>query len=115
MSSALSTAVIVCALALAAWGLLAAALNRNPDQAQLIGTVVLTAAILVLLVVAVINWSPEEPITFIGYALSTLLLPPAAWILAKMEPTRFGSLIVGIGALIVPVLVLRLGQVWGAS
>ena len=47
--------------------------------------------------------------------LPALLLPPAAWILARMEPTRYGSLIVGVAALIMPVLVLRMGQVWGAS
>jgi 4-amino-4-deoxy-L-arabinose transferase-like glycosyltransferase len=115
MSPALSTAAIVCGLALAAWGLLAFALNRNPDRAQLAGTAVLTVAVLALIVSGLVNWEPAEPVTFIGYALSTLLLPVAAWVLAKMEPTRFGSLIVGVGALIVPVLVLRMGQVWGAS
>lgn len=113
MSSALSTVVTACGFVLAAIGLLEFAFNRPPGKLQLIGTLVLSAAILVLLGAAIANWAPKDPITFSGYALSTLLLPPAAWALARMEPTKFGSLIVGFGALIVPVLVLRLGQVWG--
>jgi hypothetical protein len=32
-------------------------------------------------------------------------------VLAKMEPTRWGNLILGIGCLILPVLVLRLQQI----
>lgn len=117
MPDALSTAAIVVALLHAGWALLAAALNRTPDRIQLVGTVATTAAVLVAVAGSIVNWvgstGPREPATFVGYALTALLLPIGAWMLARMEPTRFGSLIVGVGALIIPVLLVRMGQVWG--
>ena len=51
-------------------------------------------------------------VTLIGYMLTALLLPPAGAVLARMEPTRWGSLLIGSAAVIVPVLILRLGQIW---
>jgi hypothetical protein len=115
MPSALSIAATALALLLSAWALLAAALGRPPDRVQLAGTVIVTLSVVVLVVSVIPRWQPADPVTFIGYTMTALLLPPAAWILARMEPTRYGSLIVGVAALIMPVLVLRMGQVWGAS
>lgn len=111
----LSNAATVIALALAAWALLCAAINRPPDRVQLFGTILVTLSVGALLVQALLDWHPQDPITFVGYLLSALLLPPAAWIVASLEPTRYGSLIVGVAALIMPVLVLRLGQTWVVS
>ena len=106
---------IIPALLLSAWGLLAAALNRAPDRAQLIGTVVATLGVLVYLVLLVSGTDGGSSATFVGYTLTALLLPAGAWVLARLEPTRYGSLIVGIGALIMPVLALRMWQVWVVS
>lgn len=111
----LSTGATIVALLLAGWALLRAAMNRPPDRVQLAGTVVLTALVLALIVQAAVDWHPREPVTYLGYSTTALLLPPAAWLLARLEPTRYGSVIVGVAALIIPVLVLRMGQVWGAS
>ncbi len=111
----LTTAAYVIAFALAAWALLCAALNRPPDRVQFYGTLLATLSVVALLVRALLRWEPKDPIVFIGYTLTALLLPGAAWALARLEPTRYGSLIVGVAALILPVLVLRMGQVWGAS
>ncbi|HEX6683071.1 MAG TPA: hypothetical protein VF062_09765 [Candidatus Limnocylindrales bacterium] len=115
MSSVLSTVATILALLLSAWALVAAALGRKPDRAQLIGTALVTLTVVVLIAQAIPRWAPADPVTFIGYSLTAVLLPPAAWALARLEPTRYGSLIVGIAALIMPVLVLRMGQVWGVS
>jgi hypothetical protein len=106
---------IVPALLLSAWGFLAAALNRPPDRAHTIGTVLATLGVLVYLVVLVTGTEGGSSATFIGYAATALLLPAGAWSLARLEPTRYGSLIVGFGALILPVLALRMWQVWVAS
>ena len=115
MPSALSTAATILALLLSAWALLAAALGRPPDRVQLIGTGLVILSIIVLVVSVIPRWDPAEPVTFLGYTVTALLLPPAAWVLARLEPTRYGSLIVGVAALIVPVLILRMGQVWAVS
>jgi hypothetical protein len=115
MPSALSTAATILALLLSAWALLAAALGRPPDRVQLIGTGLVTLSVIVLVVSVIPRWDPADPVTFVAYTVTALLLPAAAWVLARLEPTRYGSLIVGVAALIVPVLILRMGQVWVAS
>ena len=43
-----------------------------------------------------------------------VVVPPAGVVLARMEPTRWGSLLIGAAAVVVPVLILRLGQIWNA-
>ena len=55
---------------------------------------------------------PVELVTFIGYLLTTVLFLPRALLLARLEPTRWGSVIAGGAALTVAVLTLRLVQVW---
>lgn len=118
MPAALSTVPIVAALLTAAWALLCAAINREPDRAQQIGVVLTTVAVAVHLIRAVITWiggsGPDDAVTFVGYGLTAVALPYGGWVIGRLEPTRYGSLIVGVATLIVPVLIVRMGQVWGA-
>jgi hypothetical protein len=53
-----------------------------------------------------------ELATFVGYLLTAVLFLPAAAALARMEPTKWGSVIMGAAALVVAVLSLRLLQTW---
>lgn len=116
MNSTLDTIVIVASLAVAAYALVATLLDRPPGRIQLIGLCLVEAAALALAVGVIASFAgggrPAEAPTFFGYLLTTLLLPPAGAVLARMEPTRWGSATVCGAALIVPVLVVRLGQVW---
>ncbi|MEV4277073.1 hypothetical protein [Actinoplanes xinjiangensis] len=115
MNGALSTATIVAALVLAVWYLVRTALDRAPGRIDLIAAVVLGALTAVLVVVAVAGLfdgaRPADTGTFAGYLVTTVGLVPTAVILAKMEPTRWGNLILGVGCLVLPVLVLRLQQI----
>ncbi len=111
----LSVATIVVSLVLAVWFLVRSALNRPPNRADLIAALGLSAVVLVLVVVAVIGLvSPPRPAetgTFAGYLITTIAFVPTAWVLARMEPTRYGNLILGVACLVIPVLVLRLQQI----
>jgi predicted membrane protein len=111
----LSVATIVAALLLAAWFLIRCALNRAPSRFDLLATAGLGALVAILVVVAVIGLfdgsRPLETTTFIGYLITTIAFAPTAFVLARMEPTRWGNLILGIGCLTLPVLVLRLQQI----
>ena len=111
----LSVATITAALLCAAWFLLRTALNRAPSRVDLLIAAVLSALVAVAVMVAVVGlFSGERPAdtgTYAGYLLTTIALTPAALWLAWMEPTRWGSLILGVGALVIPVLVLRLQQI----
>jgi hypothetical protein len=111
----LSVATIVLSLVLAVWFLIRSALNRAPARAELFATLGLSALVVVLVVVATIGlFSPPRPAetsTFIGYLITTIAFAPVAYVLARMEPTRFGNLILGVACLVIPVLVLRLQQI----
>ncbi len=111
----LSVATIVAALALAAWFLLRSALNRPPSRADLLATAAFGVLVVVLAVVAVVGLfdgsRPAETSTFAGYLITMVAFPPTAYVLARMEPTRWGTLILGVACLVLPVLVLRLQQI----
>lgn len=115
MNGPLSLVTIIAALVLAAWFLLRAALNRAPSRFDLMITLGLAALVAVLVVVAVINLiggtRPSETATFLGYLITTVAFAPVAFYLARLEPTRWGNLILGVACLVLPVLVLRLQQI----
>jgi hypothetical protein len=115
MNALLSTATIAVSLVLAVWYLVRAAMDRAPDRIDLVATGVQGALVAVLVVVALIGLfdggRPAETETFAGYLITTLCFPPTAWVLARMEPTRWGNLILGVACLVMPVLVLRLQQI----
>ncbi|WP_089291831.1 hypothetical protein [Actinoplanes regularis] len=115
MNGPLSVATIVVALLLAAWYFLRSALDRAPSRPDLLAMSALSALVTVLIVVAVIGLfdgtRPSDTATFCGYLITTVCFAPAATWMAKLEPTRWGSLILGVGAIVLPVLVLRLQQI----
>ncbi|MCM4076885.1 hypothetical protein [Paractinoplanes hotanensis] len=115
MNGPLSVATIIAALVLAAWYLLRSALNRAPSRFDLLAAAALSALVAVLLVIAVVGLfgdsRPSDTVTFIGYLITTIAFTPVAAYLARLEPTRWGSLILGVACLVIPVLVLRLQQI----
>ncbi|WP_442931028.1 hypothetical protein OG470_01280 [Micromonospora sp. NBC_00389] len=112
----LATVSIVLSLLVAVWALVAALRQRPPDRVQFIGLGVLEVALLALSVLALIAVGggdrPDEPGAFFGYLVTLVCLPPLAWVLARMEPTRWGSAIVCAVCLVAPVVVVRLQQTW---
>ncbi|MBU2661905.1 hypothetical protein KOI35_00140 [Actinoplanes bogorensis] len=115
MNGPLSVVTIVAALVLAAWYLLRSALNRAPSRLDLLASLVLSAVVAVLVVIAVVGLfdgsRPSDTATFAGYLITTIAFVPVAAYLARLEPTRWGSLILGVACLVIPVLVLRLQQI----
>ncbi|SIN17822.1 hypothetical protein [Micromonospora cremea] len=112
----LATASIVLSLLVAAWALVAAVRHRPPDRVQFVGLAVLELALLALTVLALVavvgGDRPGEPGAFFGYLVTLVCMPPLAWVLARMEPTRWGSAIVCAVCLVAPVVVVRLQQTW---
>ncbi|WFE42774.1 hypothetical protein [Micromonospora sp. WMMD998] len=112
----LATLAIVLSLAVAVWALVAAVRQRPPDRVQFAGLAVVELALLALTVVALVALGggdrPGEPGAFFGYLVTLVCLPPLAWVLARMEPTRWGSAIVCAVCLVTPVVVVRLQQTW---
>jgi hypothetical protein len=118
VNGTLSAIAIGLSLLLAVWSFVTAARDRAPDRLQLIGLGVVEASLVALLAAALVSVAggerPASAGTFVGYTITALLLPVLGWILARMEPTRWGAVIIGAVCLTVPVLVLRLQQTWSA-
>lgn len=112
----LATVPIVLSLLVAVWALVATLRHRAPDRVQYAGLALLEVALLVLAAVALVALGggdrPGEPGAFFGYLVTLVCLPPLAWVLARMEPTRWGSAIVCAVCLVTPVVVVRLQQTW---
>jgi hypothetical protein len=110
------TAVIVAALVLAAWCLVTAARDRTIGPYHWSGLGIVQALVVIETGFAVVHLAsgahPHEYATFIGYLITLFLILPAGMLLARMEPTRWGALIVAVAALVLPVLVLRVNQLW---
>lgn len=116
MVDPLASAVIVASLLMAVWALLTAARDRLVTYAHLAGLAVVEVLVLAQVVIAVGHLiggeRPGSVVTFAGYLIGAALILPAAGALAVMERTRWGAVIVGVAALLLPVLVVRLQQVW---
>ncbi|MDM4720555.1 hypothetical protein QTQ03_13555 [Micromonospora sp. WMMA1363] len=112
----LAMAAILLSLLVAAWALVATLRHRAPDRVQFTGLAVLELVLLAMAVVALIALAggdrPGEPGAFAGYLVTLVCLPPLAAVLARMEPTRWGSAIVCAVCLVAPVVVVRLQQTW---
>lgn len=119
MNGPLSTATIVVSLLLAAWFLVRSVLDREPGRLDLAAMAALGVLVAVLGVVAVVGLfdgtRPAEVETFAGYLITTACFAPTAWVLARMEPTRWGTMILGVACLVLPILVLRLQQIAAVS
>jgi hypothetical protein len=117
MVDGLATTIIVAALVLAGFSGLMAVLDRPPGLFHLLGLAVLELALLAQATVATGRmFSGDRPATmttFVGYLLTAVLIPPLAALLGSAERSRWGSALIAAACLVVPVMVVRLQQVWG--
>lgn len=117
MLVALAAVVIVAALLLAGWSLVAAARGVRPSTGQLVGSAVLEALLLAQAALGVVLMLTDDRdvdrITFVGYHLTALVLLPVgvAWGIA--DRSRWGNGVLAIASATEAVLVLRLLQIWG--
>jgi hypothetical protein len=112
----LGTAVIIAGLLAAVWCLVTTLRRRAVGVAELAAMAAVEALVVAQVAVAVWHLAtggrPRELPTFIGYLVAILVILPLAGFLARLEPTRWGALIATVGCLVIPVLIVRLNQVW---
>ena len=115
MPEFLRIATAVVGLALAAWAGYAAWRDQAPRRSHLIGTLVLEVFALALVITGAVRLSDghhHDLATFIGYVIAFVIIPPAGFALARLEPTRWGSVIIAVVGLVEAILVVRLQQVF---
>jgi hypothetical protein len=109
-------ATAVGALIVAAWCLLGAARGRGLDARQFAALALVEVLVLVHTGYGVAGLAgghrPSEYATFVGYLIAFPLVLPLGTLLARLEPTRWGSVIAAVACLADAVLIVRLHQVW---
>ncbi|WEH32549.1 hypothetical protein PZB75_03620 [Streptomyces sp. AM 4-1-1] len=118
MLDALTVAVAVAALALAAWCGFAAYRDQPTKDWHFIGMAVVSLLAVAQLVVGIVRLSrgerPEQGMAmFLAYLIGSSAAVPAAGFLSLVERTRWGSVTVAAGAVVLAVLEVRLYDIWG--
>lgn len=57
----------------------------------------------------------QDTVEFFAYLLVAMLIPAAAALWALIERTRWSTVILGVGALTVAVMLVRMHQIWTGS
>lgn len=120
MLDALTVAIGVAALALAAWCGHAAWRDQPTKDWHFIGMAVVTVLVLAQLVVGLVSLArggkPDEgAVIFVAYLVGAFAAVPAAGGLSLSERTRWGSVTVAAGAFVLAVLEVRLYDIWGTT
>ncbi|MFI5755745.1 hypothetical protein [Streptomyces sp. NPDC051569] len=118
MLVALTVTVSVVALALAAWCGFAAYRDQPTKDWHFIGMAVVSVLVLAQLVIGIARLAGgEKPddgsVIFVSYLIGALFAVPAAGFLSLTERTRWGSVTVSAGAVVLAVLEVRLHDIWG--
>lgn len=111
-----ATAVTVLSLLLAVVAGVLALLDKRLKPWLLVLVGLLEVALVVMTVQCFAAWvggsAPLEPAVFLAYLIVCLAAGPATYWWGTGEPSRWGPGVVAVAALVVPVLVVRLQQVW---
>jgi hypothetical protein len=96
-------------------------LARNRPASNLVDGLfaAIEVGLLVQLVVGIVKVTdaPDDVsvVTYVGYLVGALLVPPVAWVWSQAERSRGGLGVLLVALLVVPFLFLRLHQVWSGQ
>ena len=116
MTGAFADATSLVGLAIAAWALVHLVIGRPMSRALHASQLVLAAMFVVLAIGGIWQMAGTDrdfaPVEFVGYLVLSPLIPLGSWWWTRGDRTRIGSAIVMVVGLVMPVLVLRIQQVW---
>ncbi len=111
-----AAAIMVVALVLAVWAFGLVLANRPPGVLLLAGGMLLEALLIGFLIGGIVQMVGSHRTfaraEFVGYLLACVAIPPAAAAWAWGERSRAGTAVLAVGFLIMPVMVIRVQQVW---
>ena len=118
MITALTVAVGVTALALAAWCGFAAYRDQSTKDWHFIGMAVVSLLAVVQLIAGIVQLArgekPAQGTTmFVAYLIGAFACVPAAGFMSLVERTRWGSVTAAAGGVVLAVLEVRLYAIWG--
>lgn len=119
MITGFSVAVAVGSLVVAGWSFVLAARGREPRRPLLAGLAVVELLLVAQLVIGIVllisGQRPGSLVTYLAYLIGSLLVVPAGTVWALAERSRSSTVVLGITCVAVPVMVLRLYQVWSGT
>lgn len=104
-------------------GLLALGLGfakRKPSGISIGSLAVVQLGLVIQLVTSIVlvlmgERAKQDTVEFFAYLIVALMIPLAAAFWALIERTRWSTLILGVGALTVAVMLVRMSQIWTGS
>ncbi|GHC69758.1 hypothetical protein GCM10007079_00610 [Nocardiopsis terrae] len=112
----LTMAIQMVSLAMAVWCLISTFRDQPMLVPHLIGVGVLWLLVLgqvgATVVTMVGGERPDEMVMFVSYLATVVLLPPACAVWGFMERTKWGPAVIAFACLILPVLMVRIEQLW---
>jgi hypothetical protein len=120
MFDALTAALGVTALVLAAWCAHAAWRDQPTKDWHFIGMAAVSVLALAQLVIGLVQLgrgekADEGAVIFVAYLIGAFAAVPAAGLLSLTERTKWGSVTVAAGAVVLAVLEVRLYDIWGTA
>lgn len=120
MLTPLTVALAVASLVLAAWCGWAAWRDQPTKDWHFIGMAVVTLLALVQLVVGIValargQEAADGTVVFVSYLAGVVACVPVVGLLSLTERTKWGSLTVVAGAVVLAVLQVRLYDIWGGG
>lgn len=116
MTGLYSNAVIVVSLLLCGWAVVLLIANRPPGRALLAATAVLEVMLLVFAIGGIVQMIASDRdfarAEFVGYLAACAAIVPAAVWWVRGEASRAAAGVLAVVFLVMPVLVVRVQQVW---
>ena len=116
MTGFFANATIIVSLVVAAWALVHLLIARPMSRWLHSSQLLLAAMFVVLAVGGIVQMIGTDRdfarIEFVGYLLLCPMIPIGSWWWTRGDRTRIGSAIVMVVGLVMPVLVVRIQQVW---
>jgi hypothetical protein len=92
--------------------------DRQPGNVSFFGLVAVELGLVVQLVWGLVRVAGDHAgvsvATYLAYLIGSLFLLPAAFLWSASEKSRSGTAVLLVGVLVVPVLLLRLHDIWSA-
>jgi hypothetical protein len=116
VTGAFANATIIASLAMAAWALVHLLISRPMSRWLHASQLVIAGMFVVLAVGGIVQMIGTDRdfarVEFVGYLLLSPMIPIGSWWWTRGDTTRIGSAIVMVVGLVMPVLVVRIQQVW---
>lgn len=114
-SAALATSVVA-----GLWAVALGLAKRAPSLVSLVPVALVQLALVIQLAISISvvilgERAKQDTVEFFAYLIVALMVPLAAGFWALIERTRWSTVVLGVGALTVAVMLVRMQQIWSGT